>query len=85
MVSTSGKSSAIAGVLSGLSGVERSSYEHAYLPGDDALSARALRGAELTPAGLWSRRLRISLRGAPLLTQEAFLPAIGTRIGPTTS
>jgi chorismate-pyruvate lyase len=48
-----------------------------WLPGDDALVARALREAELKPAGLWARRLRIALRGAPLLIQEVFLPATG--------
>ena len=32
---------------------------------------------ELTPAGLWARRSRILLRGAPLLVQEVFLPAMG--------
>jgi chorismate-pyruvate lyase len=63
--------------LSVLSGVERSSYEYAWLAADDALSARALRGAEVAPAGLWARRSRVWLRGLPLLTQEAFLPAAG--------
>jgi chorismate lyase len=77
--------SSLGEMLSGLSGVERSSYEHAYLPADDALSARALRAAEVTPGGLWARRSRVSLRGAPLLTHEAFLPATGARIGPTGS
>jgi chorismate-pyruvate lyase len=64
-------------MLSALSGVERSSYEYAWLAADDALSARALRGAEVAPAGLWARRSRVWLRGLPLLTQEAFLPAAG--------
>jgi chorismate lyase len=64
-------------LLGTLSGVERSSYEYAWLPADDPLSARALRGAEVAPPGLWARRSRILLRGAPLLAQEAFLPSIG--------
>ena len=41
------------------------------------MTARALRDAEIKPAGLWARRARITLRGAPLLTQELFLPAMG--------
>lgn len=63
--------------LSELSGVERSSYEYAWLTVDDLLTAHALREADLKPAGLWVRRSRIQLRGAPLLVQEAFLPAAG--------
>jgi chorismate--pyruvate lyase len=63
--------------LSDLSGVERSAYEYAWLPGEDALVARALREADLKPAGLWARRLRLALRGSPLLIQEVFLPATG--------
>jgi chorismate--pyruvate lyase len=68
--------SALGETLSGLSGVERSSYEYAWLPVNDAVTARALRDAELKPAGLWARRSRVSLRGAPLLIQELFLPAM---------
>ena len=64
-------------VLATLTGVERSSYEYAWLRADDPLSARALRGAEVAPPGLWARRSRILLRGAPLLAQEVFLPSIG--------
>jgi chorismate-pyruvate lyase len=64
-------------LVSTLSGVERSSYEYAWLPADDALSRRALRDTDLAPLGLWARRSRILLRGAPLLAQEAFLPAAG--------
>jgi chorismate--pyruvate lyase len=64
-------------VLVTLSGVERSSYEYAWLRADDPLSARALRGAEVAPPGLWARRSRIVLRGAPLLAQVAFLPSTG--------
>jgi chorismate-pyruvate lyase len=64
-------------LVSTLSGVERSSYEYAWLPADDTLSERALRDTDLAPQGLWARRSRILLRGAPLLAQEAFLPAAG--------
>jgi chorismate-pyruvate lyase len=69
--------SSLGEMLSALSGVERSSYEYAWLPAEDALSARALRGTDVAPAGLWARRARIHLRGNPLLAQEAFLPATG--------
>jgi chorismate lyase len=69
--------SSLSEMLSALSGVERSSYEYAWLPAEDALSARALRGTDVAPAGLWARRARIHLRGSPLLAQEAFLPATG--------
>jgi chorismate lyase len=63
--------------LSDLSGVERSSYEYAWLPVENPVTARALRDAEIKPAGLWARRARVSLRGAPLLIQEVFLPVLG--------
>jgi chorismate--pyruvate lyase len=63
--------------LSGLSGVERSSYEYAWLAGGHPLAARALREADVKPAGLWARRARVALRGAPLLMQEVFLPSMG--------
>lgn len=63
--------------LDGLSGVERSAYEYAWLPNDDALTARALRDADIKPAGLWARRARVALRGAPLLMHEMFLPGVG--------
>jgi chorismate-pyruvate lyase len=69
--------SALGETLSDLSGVERSSYEYAWLPTEEAVTARALRDAEIKPAGLWARRARITLRGAPLLTQELFLTAMG--------
>lgn len=69
--------SALGETLSELSGVERNSSEYAWLPTREAVTARALRGAEIKPAGLWARRARITLRGAPLLTQELFLPAVG--------
>jgi chorismate--pyruvate lyase len=69
--------SALGETLSDLSGVERSSYEYAWLPVEESVTARALRDAEVKPAGLWARRSRVSLRGAPLLIQELFLPAMG--------
>jgi chorismate lyase len=69
--------SSLGEMLAPLSGVARSSYEYAWLPANDPLSARALRNADLAPPGLWARRSRILLRGAPLLAQEAFLPATG--------
>jgi chorismate lyase len=68
---------ALGETLGALSGVERSSYEYAWLPTEEAVTARALRNAEIRPAGLWARRARIALRGAPLLTQELFLPSMG--------
>jgi len=64
-------------VLGDLSGVERSSYEYARLPAAHPLAARALRDTDLSPAGLWARRSKILLRGLPMLSQEAFLPAMG--------
>jgi chorismate--pyruvate lyase len=63
--------------LIGLSGVERGAYEYARLPAEDPLTARALRDAEVEPEGLWARRARVALRGAPLLMQEVFLPGMG--------
>jgi len=69
--------SALGETLSDLSGVERSSYEYAWLPVEEPVTARALRDAEIKPAGLWARRSRVSLRSAPLLMQELFLPAMG--------
>ena len=63
--------------LLGLSGVDRGAYEYARLPVDDPLTARALRDADVKPDGLWARRSRVSLRGAPLLMQEVFLPGMG--------
>jgi chorismate--pyruvate lyase len=70
--------SALGETLSGLSGVERSTYEYAWLPATNEVTARALRGAEIKPAGLWARRSRIALRGAPMLVHELFLPSVGT-------
>jgi len=69
--------SALGETLSDLSGVERSAYEYAWLPEEDPVTARALRDAQVRPAGLWARRSRVSLRSAPLLIQEVFLPAMG--------
>jgi len=68
---------ALGETLSDLSSVERGSYEYARLPVQEAVTARALRDAEIKPAGLWARRSRVTLRGAPLLMQELFLPVIG--------
>ena len=71
-----------------LSGVERSAYEYAWLPTEApsgaapetrTLSTRALREAEVKPLGLWARRTRVTLRGAPLLIQEVFLPFLSRR------
>jgi chorismate--pyruvate lyase len=67
---------ALGETLGGLSGVERSPYEYAWLPADDGLTARALRAAGAEPARLWARRSRFALRGAPLLIQEVFLPSL---------
>lgn len=68
---------ALGETLHDLSAVERSSYEYAWLPAGQAVAARALRDAEVTPAGLWARRSRVSLRRAPLLVHELFFPAMG--------
>jgi chorismate--pyruvate lyase len=68
--------SALGETLCGLSGYERSAYEFGWLPANLPIVARALRNAAVRPAGLWARRSRISLRGAPILVQELFLPAI---------
>ena len=69
--------SALCDSLSDLSAIERTSYEYAWLPAGEAVTARALRDAERKPAGLWARRSRVTLRNAPLLMQELFLPAAG--------
>jgi chorismate lyase len=68
---------ALGETLSELSGVERSSYEYAWLPAEDPVTMRALRDADVKPKGLWARRSKITLRNAPLLVQELFLPAMG--------
>lgn len=69
--------SALGETLSDLSAMVRSSYEYAWLPAAEALTSRALRDAHVKPAGLWARRARVSLRGAPLLMQELFFPSMG--------
>jgi chorismate--pyruvate lyase len=69
--------SPVAEILADLSGVERSSYEYAWVAAGSALASRALHDTDLSPAGLWARRSRILLRGLPMLLQEAFLPAMG--------
>jgi chorismate--pyruvate lyase len=68
---------ALGETLLDLSGVERGAYEYSWLPNSEPVTSRALRNAEIKPAGLWARRSRILLRGAPLLTQELFLPSMG--------
>lgn len=68
---------ALGETLAGVSGVERSPYEYAWLAVDHPLTARALGDADIKPAGLWARRYRYTLHGAPLLVQELFFPAIG--------
>jgi chorismate lyase len=69
--------SALGETLSNLSGVERSSFEYAWLPAAEPVTMRALRNADIKPAGLWARRSRFTLRKAQLLTTELFLPAMG--------
>jgi chorismate-pyruvate lyase len=69
--------SALGETLSELSAVERSSFEYAWLPAAEPVSARALQEAGVEAAGLWARRSRVCLRKAPLLIQELFLPAMG--------
>jgi chorismate--pyruvate lyase len=69
--------SALDDMLNDLSGVERSSYEYAWLPKSDSMTARALRDAHIKPDGLWARRTRVTLRSAPMLVHELFLPAFG--------
>jgi chorismate--pyruvate lyase len=60
--------SALDDMLNDLSGVERRS---------DSMTARALRDAHIKPDGLWARRTRVTLRSAPMLVHELFLPAFG--------
>jgi chorismate-pyruvate lyase len=67
--------SSLAETLTGLSGVERSAYEYAWLRAATPLAARALQG-DASCEGLWSRRSRLALRAAPLIVQELFLPAL---------
>jgi chorismate--pyruvate lyase len=63
--------------LNDLSGVERSSYEYAWLPRSDSMTARALRDTQSQSEGLWARRTRVALRNAPMLVHELFLPGCG--------
>jgi len=69
--------SALGETLNDLSGVERSSYDYAWLARGNSLADRALRDRDAGPAGLWARRSRIALRGAPVLVQELFMPGMG--------
>jgi chorismate--pyruvate lyase len=68
---------ALGETMNDLSALERSSFEYAWLPAADALCTRALHTAEITPPGLWARRSTWTLRGAPLLVQDVFMPAMG--------
>lgn len=61
--------------LAGLRGVERSAYEYAWLPAGSPLARGVL--ADEAHAGLWARRSRLSLRGAPLALHDLFLPGMG--------
>lgn len=69
--------SALGETMSDLAAVDRGAYEYAWLPAEGPLPTRALRDAGLAPVGLWGRRTRVKLRGAPLLVHEVFLPAMG--------
>jgi chorismate--pyruvate lyase len=68
---------ALGETLSDLSGLERSPYEFAWLSAEDPLTRQALKVAAAEAPGLWARRSLLTLRGAPLLVHELFLPAIG--------
>lgn len=70
--------SALGETLNDLTGLERSPYEYAWLPAAQPLCARACLHANVSPAGLWARRSRFTLRAAPMLVQELFLPAMGS-------
>jgi chorismate--pyruvate lyase len=71
--------SALGETLKDLTGLERSPYEYAWLPAAQALCARARLHANVEAPGLWARRSRFALRAAPILVQELFLPAMGSR------
>lgn len=71
---------ALGETLVGLSGVERSSYEYAWLGRNESLTERALENTPLDSQGLWARRSLFSLRGGALLVQEIFLPSMGSAI-----
>lgn len=68
---------ALGETLAGISGVDRSPYEYAWLGVGHPLTVRALGDAQIKPAGLWARRYRYKLHAAPILVQELFFPAIG--------
>jgi len=70
--------SALGETLKDLTGLERSPYEYAWLPAADPLCARACQHAGVNPVGLWARRSRFTLRAAPMLVQELFLPSLGS-------
>ncbi len=67
---------ALGETLSALSGVERGPYEYAWLPPEEPLAARAREASGSHDGGLWSRRSRFTIRGAPLLVHELFFPAV---------
>jgi chorismate--pyruvate lyase len=68
---------ALGETLSGLSGLQRSPYDFAWLPAHDPLAQRALAHADALADGVWARRSTLILSGAPLLVHELFLPAMG--------
>jgi chorismate lyase len=68
---------ALGETLRDLSGLERGPFEFAWLPAHEAEVERALRTAAVKPAGLWARRSRMALHGAPMLMLELFMPAVG--------
>jgi chorismate--pyruvate lyase len=70
--------SALGETLKDLRGLERSPYEYAWLPATLPLCARACVHANVEPPGLWARRSRFTLRAAPMLVQELFLPSMGS-------
>jgi hypothetical protein len=69
---------ALGETLGDLSGVERSSYEYAWLPAEEPVTARALRDAQVKPAGLVGAALaRVPAQCALAHDQELFFPAMG--------
>jgi chorismate-pyruvate lyase len=66
---------ALGETLATRTGVQRTEFEYARLPGDLPLIARALERAGLGAQSLWVRRSRFLVGGASLL--EVFLPPIG--------
>ena len=67
---------ALGETLSDLSGIERSSYEYAWLPAEMPHPRFCATPEGVKPAGVWARRSRV-LAPRPLLIQELFLPAMG--------